>query len=287
MTPVQIEAFFDPDTYTLTYLVTDPATKATAIIDSVLDFTPNNGRSSTASSERLIKVIEERALYIHWILETHAHADHLSSSQFLQQKFNAPIGIGAHIADVQEVFNSLFNLKGNEAGRPDDFNKLFNEGDQLPLGQHTIEVLHTPGHTPACLSYKIADTIFIGDTLFMPDYGSARCDFPGGDAATLYDSIQKLLSYPDNTRLFMCHDYMPGGRELKWQSTVGEEKAHNIHVHDGISKQDFIKMRTKRDATLTAPRLILPSIQANIRAGKMPVAEDNGVSYFKLPINQI
>lgn len=287
MNPAQIEAFFDPDTFTITYLVTDPATKATAIIDSVLDFTPNNGRTSTASAERLIKVIEERGLDINWILETHAHADHLSSSQFLQQKFNAPIGIGAHITDVQDVFNALFNLKDNEAGHPEDFNKLLKAGDTLALGELTIEVLHTPGHTPACLSYKIDDAIFIGDTLFMPDYGTARCDFPGGDAGTLYNSIQQLLSYPDDTRLFMCHDYMPGGRELKWQSTVAKEKAHNIHVHDGISKQEFIKMRTERDATLTAPRLILPSIQVNIRAGKMPLAEDNGVSYFKLPIDQI
>lgn len=287
MNPAQIEAFFDPNTFTITYLLTDPATKATAIIDSVLDFTPNNGRTSHASSERLIKVIEERGLDINWILETHAHADHMSSAQFLQQKFNAPIAIGSHITDVQDVFNNLFNLKGNEAGHPEDFNKLFNAGDTLPLGELTIEVLHTPGHTPACLSYKIDDAIFIGDTLFMPDYGTARCDFPGGDAGTLYDSIQQLLSYPDDTRLFMCHDYMPGGRELKWQTTVAEEKEHNIQVHDGISRDEFIKMRTERDATLTAPRLILPSIQVNIRAGKMPVPEDNDVSYLKLPINQI
>ncbi len=287
MNPPIIEVFFDPDTFTLSYLVIDPATKATAIIDPVLDFTPSNGRTATTSAEKLLKVIAEKKLHIKWILESHAHADHLSSSQFLQQKFAAPIAIGASITEVQKVFNNLFNLSGNEAGHAEDFNQLLKHGDKLALGELSIEVLHTPGHTPACLSYKVEDAIFVGDTLFMPDYGTARCDFPGGDAATLFDSIQFLLSFPEKTRLFMCHDYMPNGRKLQWVSSVAEQKKHNIHLQQDIAKETFIKMRVERDATLSAPKLILPAIQVNIRAGKLPVMEDNDVSYLKLPMDKI
>jgi glyoxylase-like metal-dependent hydrolase (beta-lactamase superfamily II) len=282
----KIKVFFDEDTFTFTYLVTDPDSKSTAIIDPVLNFSQANGRTSTESAEKLVEYIEAHELQISWILETHAHADHLSSAQWLKQKYNAPVCIGKNITQVQDVFNQLFNLQ-QQGGSETDFNQLLVDGDKLPLGNLLIEVMHTPGHTPACVSYKINGVVFVGDTLFMPDYGSARCDFPGGDAGTLYDSIQKILALPDETKLYMCHDYMPNGRETLCQSTVADQKAKNIHINDSISRQVFIQNRTTRDATLTAPKLILPSIQINIRAGKLPVEEANGTAYLKLPLNKI
>jgi len=282
----QIQVFFDEDSNTFTYLVSDPATKSTAIIDPVLDFSQASGRTQTDSAEQLVEYIDVHDLKIKWILETHAHADHLSSAQWLKEKYQVPVCIGKNITQVQDVFNSLFNL-GESGGKESDFNQLLSDGDKLPLGNLSIEVMHTPGHTPACICYKINDSVFVGDTMFMPDYGTARCDFPGGDASALYDSIQKILSLPDETQLYMCHDYMPNGREALWQTTVAEQKAHNIHIKDGISRETFIQKRTTRDATLTAPRLILPSIQINIRAGKLPEKESNGSAYLKLPLNKI
>ncbi len=286
MSQPQIEVFFDNETNTFTYLVSDPKSKATAIIDPVLNFTEASGRTSTESVEKLVQHIEKNQLEVQWVLETHAHADHISAAQWLKHKYQVPVCIGKNITQVQDVFNDLFNL-GEDSGKSSDFNQLLSEGDRLPLGELYFEVMHTPGHTPACVSYKIANSVFVGDTLFMPDYGSARCDFPGGDAAVLYDSIEKILSLPDDTQLYMCHDYMPNGRETLWQTTVADQKANNIHVNQTISKQQFIQMRTTRDKTLTAPHLILPSIQINIRAGKLPKPESNGTEYLKLPLNKI
>ncbi len=286
MNTPKIQAFFDSATCTISYLVTDPETRCTAIIDPVLDFDQASGRTSTTSAEKLVTAINNQQLDVKWILETHCHADHLSSAQWLNDNYQAPVCIGKQITEVQDVFNDLFNLQEN-GGIAEDFSQLLDDGDRLPLGNLEIEVMHTPGHTPACVSYKIADCIFIGDTLFMPDYGSARCDFPGGDAAALYESIQRILSFADETRLFMCHDYMPNGRETLWETTVADQKANNIHANATISKQSFIQTRTDRDKSLSAPKLILPSIQVNIRAGKMPVAEANGVTYLKLPLNKI
>ena len=282
----QIKVFFDEDTYTFTYLVSDPDSKSTAIIDPVLNFTQSNGKTSTQSAQKLVEYIDQNKLNIKWILETHAHADHLSSAQWLREKYQVPVCIGKNITQVQKVFNDLFNL-GENGGKVTDFNQLLADGDQLPLGNLSIEVIHTPGHTPACVCYKINNSVFIGDTMFMPDYGTARCDFPGGDANTLYDSIQKILSLPDDTKLYMCHDYMPNGRETLWQTTVAEQKANNIQIKESISRESFIQMRTTRDATLTAPKLILPSIQINIRAGKLPEKEANDIAYLKLPLNKI
>ena len=281
-----IEAFFDEDTSTISYLVTDAATRDTAIIDPVLDFNPASGRTSSDSAEKLVSVIEEKQLNVKWILETHAHADHLSAAQWLQQKYSAPICIGEKITTVQKVFNSLFNLK-QQVANAKDFDRLLADNESLDLGSLAINVIHSPGHTPACVCYQIGNAVFVGDTLFMPDYGSARCDFPGGDAAKLFDSTQKIFALGDDTRLFMCHDYRPNGRDALWETTVSEQKTHNIHLHQGISKQEFIQMRTNRDKTLSPPRLILPAIQLNIRAGKMPVAEDNGTQYLKIPLNKI
>lgn len=283
----QIQAFFDEATFTVSYLVSDPATSKAAIIDSVLDFDPKSGRTSTISAEKILAAAAERNLKVAWILETHAHADHLSAAQFLSQRTGAPVAIGEHIRDVQKVFRPVFNAE-DVAGDGAQFDRLLKDGESIALGNLKIEVLYTPGHTPACVSYKIGDNVFVGDTLFMPDYGTARADFPGGDAHALYRSIRKLLSLPPETRLWMCHDYgAPGRSTYSWQTTVGEERARNVHVHEGVSEEQFVKMREARDKTLAMPVLILPSVQVNMRAGKMPPAEDDGNIYLKLPVNRL
>ncbi len=286
MTPF-VQAFFDPATSTVTYLVSDPATSEAAVIDSVLDFDPKAARISTASADKVLEAARDQGLTIRWILETHAHADHLSAAAHLREATGSPIVIGAHITDVQQVFRGLFDAADV---KPDGsaFDKLVGEGDRLPLGRLTIQVLHTPGHTPACVTYLIGDAAFVGDTLFMPDYGTARADFPGGDAATLYRSIRKILSLPPRTRIFVGHDYLPEGRaEFAWETTVADERARNVHVHDGVAEADFVAMRKARDKTLAAPVLILPSLQVNIRAGELPPPEPSGHVFLRLPVNAI
>jgi glyoxylase-like metal-dependent hydrolase (beta-lactamase superfamily II) len=281
----KIQAFFDEATFTVTYLVTDTATGMAAIVDPVLDFDPKSGRTSTKSADAVLAAAKHDDVRVEWILETHAHADHLSAGAYLRAKTGAKIVIGEHIAKVQKTFRPIFNLEAPEAA---DFDRLVQDGERIRLGAHDIEVIHTPGHTPACVSYKISDAVFVGDTLFMPDYGTARADFPGGDARTLYRSIRRLLSLPPETRLFMCHDYKAPGRDTyAWETTVAAERATNVHVKDGISEDEFVARRTARDKTLSMPTLILPSIQVNINAGKLPPAEANGIAYLKLPLNVI
>lgn len=282
---MQIEAFFDEATSTVSYIVLDRSTQACAIIDSVLDYDPKAGRTSTKSADRLIARVRELGARLEWILETHVHADHLSAAPHLRAQLGGQLGIGAHIVTVQKVFGSLFNAGDDFARDGRQFDRLFADGDRFTIGSLTARALHTPGHTPACMSYVIEDAVFVGDTLFMPDYGTARCDFPGGDARTLYRSVRRLLSLPPETRLFMCHDYPPGGRAPAWESTVAEQRAHNIHVHDGIAEDDFVAMRTARDATLDMPVLILPSVQVNMRAGHLPEPEANGTRYLKIPLD--
>ncbi|WP_416885351.1 MBL fold metallo-hydrolase [Marinospirillum sp.] len=283
----QVTAFFDEYTFTYSYLVKDPASQRCALIDSVLNFDPASGTTTTESADELIAAVRDQGLEVEWILETHVHADHLSAAPYLQKELGGKLGIGAEIKTVQQVFGKVFN-EGTEFARDgSQFDHLFEDGDRFSIGELEGRVLHTPGHTPACLTYVIGDAGFVGDTLFMPDFGTARCDFPGGDARTLYQSIQKIFALPDSTRLFMCHDYKaPGRDEFAYETTVADEKAHNIHVGLGKSEEDFVRMRTERDATLEMPRLILPSVQVNMRAGQLPPAEDNGVSYLKLPLNQ-
>lgn len=279
-----IQSFFDHDTFTVTHIVSDPDTLRAAIIDSVLDFDPKSGRSSHASADRVIAHVRQAGLTVDWLLETHAHADHLSAAPYLKENLGGKISIGRHIREVQQVFKKIFNTRDmNTEGV--DFDHLFDDGEQFKIGQIDVRVMHTPGHTPACLTYVIGQDAFVGDTLFMPDYGTARCDFPGGDAATLYRSIQKVLALAPDTRLHLCHDYPPESRAPAWVSTVAEQRAQNIHVHEGITEAEFVKMRTARDQTLDMPTLILPSVQVNVRAGKLPPPEDNGVRYLKIPIN--
>ena len=282
-----VSAFFDEPTNTATYLVRDPRSKACAVIDSVLDLDYAAGRITTASADKIIKEVEEQGLETEWILETHVHADHLSAAPYLQQRLGGKVGIGASITVVQEVFGKVFNA-GTEFERDgSQFDELFSEQDRFTIGSLSGFVLHTPGHTPACLTYVIGDAAFVGDTLFMPDYGTARCDFPGGSARTLWHSIQKILSLPDETRIFTCHDYKaPGRDEFAWESTVGEQKAKNKHVATS-TEDEFVEMREARDATLSMPKLIVPSIQVNMRAGHMPPAEDNGTVYLKVPVNKL
>jgi glyoxylase-like metal-dependent hydrolase (beta-lactamase superfamily II) len=282
-----IEAFFDEATNTVSYLVADPATRAAAIIDPVLDYDPHAGRTSTKSADALLDAAKRGDFKIEWILETHAHADHLSAGQYLREKTGAKIVIGELITHTQAIFAPVFNLKGL---KPDgaDFDRLVKDGETIKLGNLAIEVMFTPGHTPACVSFKIDDAVFVGDTLFMPDYGTARTDFPGGDAGALYRSIKRILSLPGKTRLFMCHDYKPVGRDrYAWDTTVAEQRAKNIHIKDGVGEADFVAMRTARDKTLGKPALILPSVQVNIRAGRLPAADDNGVAYLRIPLNKI
>lgn len=284
----EVISFFDEATFTVTHIVTDPETKACAIIDSVLDYSPNSGRTDTKSADAVIKAVEDRGLKTQWILETHAHADHLSAAPYLQSKLGGTIAIGAHIPDVQKVFGGLFNAGSSFKQDGSQFGKLFDDGEAFKIGTLSADVLYVPGHTPACIAYHVGDSVFVGDTLFMPDYGSARCDFPGGDAGTLYDSVQKLYALPDDTRMYLCHDYKADGRDhFAWETTVGEQKSKNIHLHTGASRDEFIKLRTTRDKTLDLPNLILPSIQVNMRAGDMPEPEDNGTRYLKIPLNAV
>jgi glyoxylase-like metal-dependent hydrolase (beta-lactamase superfamily II) len=282
-----IKAFFHEPTFTVSYLVADPTTREAAVVDSVLDFDPKSGRTRTMSADAILAHAAAAGLRIVWILETHAHADHLSAAQHLKAKTGAAVAIGADITKVQTVFKEVFNaVEMPTDGR--QFDRLVRDGERLPLGRLEIEVMHTPGHTPACVTYRIGDAALVGDTLFMPDYGTARADFPGGDARTLYRSIRRVLSLPPETRLFMCHDYKaPGRDQFAWETTVAAERAKNIHVHDGISESDFVRMREARDRTLDMPVLILPSIQVNMRAGHMPPADANGTVYLKLPVNRL
>ena len=281
-----IEAFFDTATNTISYLVTEPEGSACAIIDSVLDFDQASGRTKTDSADKLIAAVREKNLRVEWILETHVHADHLSAAPYLQDQLGGKIGIGAEITTVQDTFGKVFN-EGTEFQRDgSQFDALFREGDSFHIGQMRAEVMHTPGHTPACLTYTIGDAAFVGDTLFMPDFGTARCDFPGGSAEDLYASIQKILSLPDETRVFVGHDYKaPGRDQYAWDTTVGEQKALNVHIGQGKPIEEFVAMRTERDATLGMPRLILPSLQVNMRAGHMPPADADGKVFLKVPVN--
>lgn len=279
----QIQAFFDEATHTISYLVSDPSSGQAALIDPVLDYDHGSGRASTRTADRLLQAAAEAGLRIVWILETHAHADHLSAAPYLHRRSGAPVAIGEHIRTVQEIFRPLFNLHMPADGS--DFDRLLRDGDRLALGKLNIEVLHTPGHTPACVSYHIGDAVFVGDTLFMPDYGTARADFPGASAAQLYRSIRRLLALPPATRLYLCHDYKAPGRDHHaWETTVAAQRERNIHVHDGVSEEEFVALRQRRDAGLAAPALLLPSIQVNIRAGQLPEAEANGVRYLKIPL---
>lgn len=283
-----IASFFDPTTYTVTYVAHDPATLEAAIIDSVLDFDPNSGRTATASADAVIAYVTMHNLKVTWLLETHAHADHFSAAPYLQEKLGGKIAIGAAITTVQQVFGKLFNAGTEFARDGSQFDALFHDGDTFTIGAVPVTVLHVPGHTPACIAYVVGEAVFVGDTMFMPDYGTARADFPGGDARTLFRSLRRILSLPPETRLFMCHDYLPKGRsEYVWETTVAAEREGNVHAHDGITEDEFVAMREARDATLDMPRLILPSVQVNMRAGHMPPPDDNGVTYLKLPVNAV
>lgn len=284
----QVHAFFDEATNTVSYVAADTATKRCAVIDTVLDYDPAAGRTRTDSADRLVAYVRENGLKVDWLLETHVHADHLSAAPYVQEKLGGKLAIGANIRVVQDVFGKMFNAGTDFARDGSQFDRLLEEGDTFSVGGIPARVLHTPGHTPACMTYVIGDAAFVGDTLFMPDFGTARCDFPGGDARALYRSIQKIFALPPETRLFMCHDYKaPGREEYRWETSVAEEKAHNVHVRDGVREDDFVRMRTERDAKLGMPRLILPSVQVNMRAGHMPPAEDNGINYIKIPLNQL
>jgi glyoxylase-like metal-dependent hydrolase (beta-lactamase superfamily II) len=283
----EVHGFFDRATNTISYVVADAATKRAAIVDSVLDFDAKSGRTKTDSADRIIATIRARGLTVEWILETHAHADHLSAAPYLQRNVGGRLGIGEHIIDVQRTFKTIFNVERGFTTDGRQFDHLFADEERFRIGSLAARVIYTPGHTPACVTYAIGGAAFVGDTLFMPDYGTARCDFPGGCARQLYRSIRKILALPPITRLFMCHDYAPGGREVTWETTVAEERARNVHVHDGIGEDEFVAMRTARDRTLDMPALILPSIQINMRAGQLPPAEDNGVRYLKLPLNAL
>ncbi len=280
--------FFDEPTFTASHVVHDPATKRAAIIDSVLDFDNASGRTSTAGADAIIAYVKNEGLSVDWILETHAHADHLSAAPYLKKALGGKIGIGSNIKAVQNVFGDIFNAEPEFRRDGSQFDALFDDGARFMIGSIEARVIHTPGHTPACLTYVIGDAAFVGDTLFMPDYGTARCDFPGGDAATLYRSIQKLFAMPDETRLFLCHDYKAPGRDhYAWETTVKEEREHNIHVGGRVSEADFVAMRAARDKTLSMPKLILPSVQINMRAGEFPPPDKNGVRYLKLPLNAL
>ena len=285
---VHVEPFFDPNTFTCSYVVSDPVSRHCAIIDPVLDYDPASGRTRHQHADKMLAYVHQQQLQTEWLLETHVHADHLSAAPYLQQQLGGRLAIGAGITLVQETFGQLFNAGSGFATDGSQFDHLFHDGERFQLGTLSAEALHTPGHTPACISYRIGDAVFVGDTLFMPDYGTARCDFPGGDAATLYRSIQKLFALPDDTRLFLCHDYKAPGRDhYAWQTTVGEQRQHNVHVRDGISEQAFVSLRRARDATLAMPALMLPSVQVNMRGGQLPAAEDNGVRYLKIPLNTL
>lgn len=285
--PVKIEAFFDEATFTVSYVVTDPPSRACAVIDPVLDFDPAPARTATVSADRILDYIDNHGLEVDWVLDTHVHADHLSAAAYIKRKTGAQAVIGRGVTGTQQAFREIFNLGEDFAVDGSQFDCLLADGDSLPLGSMRISVMHTPGHTADCVSYLIGDAAFVGDTLFMPDYGTARTDFPGGDAAELYRSIRKILQLPDATRLFTCHDYKaPGRDEFAWETTVADQRAGNVHIHAGVSEQEFVRFRRERDAGLGMPRLILPAVQVNIRGGCLPPPEDNGVSYLKLPLNR-
>ena len=285
MTP-QVQSFFDPATWTISHIIHHGAGSSCAIVDSVLDYDPKSGRTRFDSANKLIQFIQDHDLKTEWILETHAHADHLSASAYLKKTIGGRVAMGEHIRAVQHVFKGIFNLKDEIKTDGSQFDVLFKDNEQFQIGDLTARVMFVPGHTPACTSYIVGDAAFVGDTIFMPDVGTARCDFPGGDALQLYQSIQRLLAMPDDTKLYLCHDYPPDNeREPVVQTTVAAERAGNIHVHDGISAAEFVKMRTTRDASLAMPNLILPAIQVNIQAGELPKAEDNGTRYLKIPLN--
>ena len=286
-TPI-IKAFFDNVTNTMTYVVHDPASNRAAVIDSVLDYDPASGRTSFASADKVIDYVEDKGLHIDWLLETHAHADHLSAAPHLQKKLGGKIAIGEHIVTVQQSFGELFNAGSDFQRDGSDFDHLWKDGDQFKIGNVDAIVLHVPGHTPADNAYVIGDAVFVGDTMFMPDYGTARADFPGGDARTLFRSLRRILELPPQTRLFMCHDYLPEGRDnFVWETTVADQRAHNVHAHDGVTEDEFVAMREARDIALDMPRLIMPSIQVNMRAGHLPEPEENGIRYLKTPINAV
>ncbi|MGK9046916.1 MBL fold metallo-hydrolase [Stutzerimonas chloritidismutans] len=281
-----IEPFFDPATFTYSYVVSDPQTRQCAVIDSVLDYDPASGRTSHATAQRLVDYVCEQDLKVQWLLETHVHADHLSAAPYLRQQLGGQLAIGDRITVVQDTFGKLFNAGTGFATDGRQFDHLFHDGDTFQVGNIQARAIHTPGHTPACMTYVIGDAAFVGDTLFMPDYGTARCDFPGGDARTLYQSIQKLFALPGDTRVFMCHDYKAPGREkFLYETTIAAEREHNVHVHAGISEDQFVAMRTARDATLGMPTLILPSVQINMRGGELPEPESNGTRYLKIPLD--
>ena len=283
----QVEGFFDSATWTVTYVVHNGPDSACAIVDSVLDYDPKSGRTRTTSADKVIAFVKSHQLRVEWILETHAHADHLSAAPYLKQHLGGQIAIGDQITRVQKVFKGIFNLEPEFKQDGSQFDVLLKDEEAFRIGELTAKVVAVPGHTPACVAYQVGDAVFVGDTLFMPDVGTARCDFPGGDAKTLYASTRKILSLPPETRLFMCHDYPPNGRPIAFETTVAEQRAKNIHVHDGVSEADFVEMRSKRDATLEMPVLILPAVQINIRAGEMPPQEANGTAYLKIPINAL
>lgn len=283
----EVKGFFDEATNTVSYVVKDPRSDACAIIDSVMDIDYAAGRISYESADKIVNYVKENGLKVEWLIETHAHADHLSAAPYVQGKLGGKLGIGENIKIVQEVFGKVFN-EGTEFQRDgSQFDRLFKEGDTYTIGSMTAFAMLTPGHTPACMTHVIGDAAFVGDTLFMPDGGTARADFPGGDARVLYRSIKRVLELPDSMRLFMCHDYAPGGREIKWETSVAEEKATNIHVHEGVTEDDFVKMRNERDATLDLPKLILPSLQVNIRGGHLPEPDESGKRFLKVPINEL
>ncbi|HET9428178.1 MAG TPA: MBL fold metallo-hydrolase [Allosphingosinicella sp.] len=283
-----VKAFFDEPTFTASYVVHDPVTRRAAIIDSVLDFDQASGRTSCKSADDIIEFVEQEGLTVDWLLETHAHADHLSAAPYLQEKLGGKLAIGAEIVTVQNVFGKVFNEGTLFARDGSQFDRLLVDGDTLMIGEIPLIALHVPGHTPADLAYVIGDAVFTGDTMFMPDYGSARADFPGGDARQLYRSVRRLMKLPDESRVFLCHDYKaPNREEYVWETTMLAERTGNVHVHEGVSEEDFVAMRTQRDSTLAMPKLILPAIQVNIRGGRLPEPEENGVSYLKLPLNQL
>jgi glyoxylase-like metal-dependent hydrolase (beta-lactamase superfamily II) len=291
ITPLHVEGFFDPATSTVSYLVLDPASRRCALIDSLLDYDAKSGRTSTASADRLIARVAALEASVEWILETHVHADHMTAAPYLKDKLGGKTGIGRQITTVQQVFGTLFNTGAEMARDGSQFDHLFADDEPFSIGALQCRALHTPGHTPACMTYVVSNgsqrAAFVGDTLFMPDYGTARCDFPGGDARTLFHSINKVLSLPEDTVLYMCHDYQPEGRELRYVSTVAEERASNVHARNGISEEEFVAMRTRRDASLEMPTLILPSVQVNMRAGHFPEPEANGTRYLKIPLNAV
>lgn len=288
MTRPNVQEFFDEATNTYSYVVWDPSNNVAAVIDSLLDFDQASGRTKTDSADKLIAFVKEKGLTVDWIIDTHVHADHLTAAPYVKSQLGGRTGIGEHISTVQKVFAKIFNEDQRFHTDGSQFDHLFKDGETYKVGTIEAKAIHTPGHTPACMSHLIGDAVFVGDTIFAPDFGTARCDFPGGDAGTLYDSIQRLFALPDETRVFLCHDYKAPGRDTyMFETTIADEKAHNIHVGGSVSKEDFVKMRNARDATLDMPKLILPSVQINMRAGNLPEPEDNGQRYMKLPINAL